>query len=161
MAGVIQRAMIVDGQRLALEQLRAVVIDGEAGMRLERAGDIAAAGEAGLVGHVAMRHREEQRDIFGHRPVQRVHRLGGRARREAAGRGAVPDLLRNHARAVFRGRHIRQEGIGAAACLDGIDAALAGEDRPEPTHAGPVIVRAVGMLAIAIVVVAIPVSDCR
>ena len=99
------------------------------------------------------RHREPHE--LRHRPRERGRGAGALAVAEAVRVGLVPDLLGDQVPGVAGPRHGLQVALRRVSGGEGVLPPLAGEQRPEPPDAGPVVRRPVGLLAVAVVVVAV------
>src|SRR5580693_7683127 len=97
------------------------------------------------------------------RPAQRHGRAGGLSAFHAVARqiSGVPKLLADHAARVRKLFQRLDEQPRVAAGGDFVMAALAGENRPRPADAGPVISAAAVFLAVAIVIVTPPARTLR
>jgi hypothetical protein len=104
-----------------------------------------------------------QRNIFGVRPAQRHGRAGGQAAFHFAVRQVVvvPKLLGNHVPCVgefFDGLNVRQR---VASRRQFVMARVRRSNRPGPAHARAIESAAVGLLPVAVVIVAPPARPLR
>src|SRR6185437_15709979 len=109
--------------------------------------------------------RPQQLDMFGMRPYQRHGTARGPAEKQLP-RGdvfAVPDLFRQQAAGAGGGFQRREQAprLLQPPRRQFVMSPFAGEQRPQPADPRPVERRAAGMLAIAVVIIAIPVRARR
>src|SRR5207237_3175914 len=150
-----------DAQLLSTRDCAALVIEAPAKVvALRLVDDVALDGLGWLIEDPAVAHRPEQLDVFSVRPDQGPRRARGLSSKQFE-RGkivAVPNLLGDQPTLICRILHHLQQNFGhiLCACRQFIVATLTCQEGPGTPDSGAIKRRSVGMLAVAISVIAIP-----